>query len=104
VRDLVDHEALSTSELAIVELAGVVMREVGDHALSDVRALLDALVLVALDRPLLEAAVPLGRRLRALDAIHLASALTVEAEAMLVYDRRLAAAAEQAGLRTLAPA
>jgi predicted nucleic acid-binding protein len=47
---------------------------------------------------------PLG--LRSLGAIHLASALSLGADlgAFVSYDRRLAEAAESAGLKTLAPA
>ena len=42
---------------------------------------------------------------RALDAIHLATALSLEhdVDGMIVYDRRLAAAARAAGLRVWAP-
>ena len=44
--------------------------------------------------------------LRTLDAIHLASALSLDADvgAFVSYDRRLAQAAEEAGLEVLAPA
>ena len=43
--------------------------------------------------------------LRALDAIHLATALSLEpdVDGMIVYDKRLAAAARSAGLRVWAP-
>ncbi|MBW8867314.1 MAG: hypothetical protein JF610_08250 [Acidobacteria bacterium] len=43
--------------------------------------------------------------LRALDAIHLATALSLEpdVDGMVVYDTRLAAAARAAGLRVWAP-
>ena len=46
------------------------------------------------------------RSLRALDAIHLATALSLGSElaGMVVYDRRLAAAARQPGLTVWAPA
>ena len=40
---------------------------------------------------------------RSLDAIHLASAVRVGARRMLVYDRRLAEAAEAAGNEVLQP-
>jgi len=40
---------------------------------------------------------------RTLDAVHLASALRIRARRMLVYDRRLAEAADAAGLETIAP-
>lgn len=44
--------------------------------------------------------------LRTLDAIHLASALTLlpELDALVTYDRRLAEAAEMLGLPVVAPA
>ena len=47
---------------------------------------------------------PLG--LRAVDAIHLASALSLEPDiaAMVVYDKELSKAASAAGLQTWAPA
>lgn len=40
---------------------------------------------------------------KTLDAIHLATAVSVAPDAMLVYDRRLARAARDAGLRVEAP-
>lgn len=54
------------------------------------------------------AVVALARRLgpsslRSLDAIHLASALTLDADVVLTYDARLAEAVESHGLRALAP-
>ena len=42
-------------------------------------------------------------QVRTLDAVHLASALRVGARQMLVYDRRLADAAEAAGFDVLSP-
>ena len=41
--------------------------------------------------------------LRSLDAIHLASALTIDADIVLTFDGRLAAAAEASGLQVAAP-
>ena len=41
--------------------------------------------------------------LRSLDAIHLATAMHVQPDAMLTCDRRLATAAEAQGLTVLAP-
>jgi predicted nucleic acid-binding protein len=43
-------------------------------------------------------------RLRSLDAIHLATAVTSGIDEMLVYDDRLSEAAEAAGIRVVAPA
>ena len=56
---------------------------------------------------LLAAAVRLEpSSLRALDAIHLATALSLNSElgGLVVYDRRLATAARDAGLEVFAPA
>jgi uncharacterized protein len=41
---------------------------------------------------------------RTLDAIHLASALRIEADELLAYDRRLLAAASEHGLAVSSPA
>ena len=43
------------------------------------------------------------RPLRSLDAIHLASALLLEADVVLTYDKRLAAACIEGGLAVAAP-
>lgn len=75
--------------------------------MAGVEALLDRLVLVRLEAPLLDAA---GRMeapaLRSLDAIHVQSALVLgeQIEAFVTYDARMASAAQGAGLRVLAPA
>jgi len=68
---------------------------------------LDLVVQLEIDEGIRRAAStlpPLG--LRSLDAIHLASALLLrdETEAILVYDAKLAAACERAGLKVEAPA
>ena len=44
-----------------------------------------------------------GEQLRSLDALHVASALRWQADAMLSYDHRQAQAAQDAGIRVLAP-
>lgn len=68
------------------------------------RDVLDGLTLVALDTAVLELAATLtSRAVRSLDAIHLASALTLGAREMLVYDQRLAAAAATSGIRVISP-
>lgn len=68
--------------------------------------LIDALALVPLDRGILAAAGALDEpTLRALDAIHIASALTCTSlDAFVSYDTRQAAAARLTGLRSFAPA
>lgn len=67
---------------------------------------LSRLALIKIDDAILQRAAQLGpAKLRSLDAIHLATALSVRQhlEAFVVYDRRLAEAAEQAGLNVVSP-
>ena len=99
------YSRVTASALSVVE----VLRAVGRHDPSlQVRAhrLFQSLHLVALDANVLKRAAllhPLD--LRALDAIQLASALSVlELEPDFVaYDKRILRAATLAGLRTLSP-
>jgi predicted nucleic acid-binding protein len=65
---------------------------------------LSAMALVDLESGDLTTAPLLPGRLRSADAIHLATALRVDARAMAVYDAELATAARTAGLRVLSPA
>ena len=67
--------------------------------------LVDAVALRPLDRALLSGAGALAEPgLRALDAIHVVSAVELDpVEAFVTYDERQAAAARLAGLRTMAP-
>jgi uncharacterized protein len=67
--------------------------------------LLDALALMPLDRPLLDAAGAFAEpALRALDAIHVATAVDASPlDAFVSYDERQAATARLAGLRTVRP-
>jgi predicted nucleic acid-binding protein len=65
------------------------------------RAALDAVALVPLDAAVLETAAGLEpRELRTLDALHLATALSLvdDIGVVLAYDERLAGAARDAGL------
>jgi hypothetical protein len=62
--------------------------------------------LVPITRDLLETAADLGPpSLRSLDALHLATALSLGSalDAFVVYDERLARAATEAGLPVVAP-
>lgn len=96
-----------SSELATVEVIRASQRasrdsEVHNRAL----AVMAALHLVGVDSAILERAASIEpESLRSLDAIHLASALSLapEVEAMIVYDAGLSDAASKAGLRILAP-
>lgn len=72
--------------------------QVEHAAVADVLSAFDLLHLDAGD---LTTAAALPGGLRALDALHLASALRVGADALLVYDHELAAAAAAAGVRVV---
>lgn len=104
---------LVSSELVLTEIPRAVRRAVAqdptlpplDLLLERAGELVDALALRPLDRALLAGAGALAEpALRALDAIHVASAVDLDPiEAFVTYDERQAAAARLAGLRTMAP-
>jgi predicted nucleic acid-binding protein len=103
---------LISSELVLTEVPRAVRRAIAqdptlpsDLLLNRAGELIDALALRALDRGLLVGAGALDEpALRALDAIHVASAVSLDPiEAFVTYDERQAAAARLAGLRTIAP-
>lgn len=107
-----DGADLVSSELVLTEVPRAVHRAAfDDPALSTdlllARAgeVLAALALVPVDRAVLMAAGAFAEPvLRALDAIHIASAVDVgPIDGMVTYDERQAAAARLAGLRTVAP-
>lgn len=96
---------LTTSELAIVELTLACRRAIQTpEAERRARELLGDISLVAADRAVLEwAASAAPASLRALDAIHLATALAIEPDEFVAYDRRLLDAAREAGLMVASP-
>lgn len=106
--ELVDWPAQVSSILSEVEVPRAARRaSVGTEAIARAERLVRQLGTVFLTEEVAREAAaiaPLG--LRSLDAIHLASALSLGADlgAFVSYDRRLAEAAESAGLETLAPA
>jgi predicted nucleic acid-binding protein len=92
-----------SSRVALVEVTKAVARHDPE---ADPTAVLGRVSWVELDEDIAGVASSTGGpRLRALDAIHVASALRVapEIEAFVTYDARQAAAAEAAGLRVLTP-
>lgn len=96
---------LATSAIAVVEvLRAVRIAEPGAAGARRALRRFDETVLVDVTREVLdEAASYTSTRVRALDAIHLASALRIGAREILVYDQRLAEAAAAAGLDVLSP-
>lgn len=104
---------LVSSELILTEIPRAVHRAVAqtpglprDLLLERAGALIDAVALRPVDRGLLAGAGALTEpTLRALDAIHVVSAVGLgPVEAFVTYDERQAAVARLAGLRTMAPA
>jgi uncharacterized protein len=103
---------LVSSELVLTEVPRAVQRAAFDDPRLSTELLmaragevLAALALVPVDRAVLMAAGALVEPvLRALDAIHIASAVDVAPiDGLVTYDDRQAAAARLAGLRTVAP-
>ncbi|HWM62699.1 MAG TPA: type II toxin-antitoxin system VapC family toxin [Solirubrobacterales bacterium] len=107
-----DGADLVSSELVLTEIPRAVRRAAArepslplEQLLERAGQLIDALALHPLDRALLAGAGALAEpALRALDAIHVASAVHLDPiEAFVTYDERQAAVARLAGLRTMAP-
>jgi predicted nucleic acid-binding protein len=106
---LADFTARVTSRVALVEVPRALTRRSAETraVVAAIAAAFEALEIVELDGAVVGTAAglpPVG--LRSLDAIHLASAMTLrdELSAFITYDVRLADAARLAGLTVTAPA
>jgi hypothetical protein len=97
--------ALATSRIALVEVMHAVSRSDPSTELQEAAAaLLESCTLLDVGRTIISAAATLsGHGLRSLDAIHLATALRLEVDELIAYDRRLIAAAADAGLAVASP-
>ena len=113
LRTYLDGADLISCELVLSEIPRAIRRAAGtdpalprELLLARAAELLDAIGLIALDREILIAAGTVAEpSLRALDAIHIAAAISAGAlDAFVTYDERQGAAARLAGLRTIAPA
>lgn len=96
---------LASSLLLHTELLRAVRRAASTR-LRAARDLLERVVLLGIGRDVCERAALLGTEvLRSLDAVHLASALTLaeDLEGVVTYDARLAEGAEALGLVVTAP-
>jgi predicted nucleic acid-binding protein len=95
-----------SSDLSTIELLRT-CRRVDEDAVEAANLLLGGIDLLPMDRAIVEKAATLvPTDLRSLDAIHLASALSVKANltALVAYDVRLCSAAAQAGIEVVSPA
>jgi predicted nucleic acid-binding protein len=104
-RHLADGPALATSRIAVVEVTRATALA---NPAPEVRAasehLLDSCLLVDVGPALLRDAAGLASRaIRTLDALHLASALRVEADQLVAYDQRLLSAARACGIAVVSP-
>jgi uncharacterized protein len=99
------NSILATSRVALVEAPrATTLANPSDEVRHETARLLRACHLVAInDGVLRDAAAMTSREVRTLDAIHLSTALYVEADELVAYDRRLLAAAEAHGMRTATP-
>lgn len=105
IRTYLDTEpqlALVSSDLLETELRRIGIRHGIDQVL--ISSVLDGVNLTPLSRKhYRDAGLYPQSDLRSLDALHLAGALSVDADAMLTYDARLGAAARAHGLSVIAP-
>jgi hypothetical protein len=105
-RHLGEDHVLATSRIAVVEVSrATALANPSPEVREEVDRLLGACMLIAVSAQLLRAARQLaGPSLRTLDAIHLASAVRIEADEVLAYDHRLVMAATERGLAVSSPA
>lgn len=94
-------QVVATSGLTWVEVSRSVLRSATGAIGDRVDAALSGVAELPLDDVVLDRARTIGPAgLRSLDAIHLASAITLGATAVLTFDRRLAAAAQSLGIKS----
>lgn len=112
LRAFIADSDIATCELVLAEVPRAIRRATAldprlglEVLVARAGEVIDAAALVPLDRALLLAAGALAEpSLRALDAIHIAAAVSLAPiDGFLGYDERQAAASRLAGLRTFAP-
>jgi len=95
-----------SSDLTTVELLRT-CRRVDERSVGDAAQLLGGIDLLSMDRGIVQQAGTIApTELASLDAIHLASALSVKEDltAFVAYDGRLCTAATHAGIEVISPA
>lgn len=104
-RHLEGGPLLATSRIALVEvLRATALANPAPQVRSEAERLLSSCMLVEVGDAVLRSAAGLASAtVRTLDAIHLASALRVEPDELLAYDRRLLEAAAEHGLVASSP-
>lgn len=103
VREFVTGRELFSSALLRVELSRWGHRR--GFLTRDIQNLGDAISSIEISSMHLKVASTFEfEHLGTLDALHLATALLAEADSMITYDRQLAAAASEVGIRVVSPA
>ena len=103
---LLQYDAILTSRIGATEVARASRRDKNRRVVQQADQVLESFVLLELTPAILDRASGFEpATLRTLDAIHLASASSVQIPSLdfITYDRPLAAAAEAVGLRPLQP-
>ena len=105
-RHLEGSPVLATSRIALVEvLRATAIANPASAVTEEAERLLASCMLVDVTDGLLRTAAGLASSaVRTLDAIHLASALRIEADELVAYDLRLLAAGAERGLSVSSPA
>lgn len=104
-RHLGDAPVLATSRIAIVEvLRATALANSAPEVREEAERLLASCMLIGVSNELLRGAAGLASAtVRTLDAIHLASAIRIEPDELVAYDRRLIGAAAERGLAVSSP-
>lgn len=107
-RHIADGDMLVSSSLVWVEVTRALRTRLDHEHPSTIAELTDVALSGIAEFPLDARMVALARRigpsaLRTLDALHLAAAILLDADVMVVYDSRLAMAAGELGIRVAAP-
>lgn len=105
-RYLARGQVLATSRVALVEVprATAIANPTAEARRETTKFLASCMLVEVTDALLRRAAELASASIRTLDAIHLASALRVEPDELVAYDRRLTAAAAEHGLAVASPA
>ena len=103
-RELAGRELLSSALLSVEGRRAA--RRYGEPAAKRAHAALTAITLIPLDQPILDTAAKLNpAELRSLDALHLATAVSLgeDLERLYCYDTRLTRAAQTLGIEVSQP-
>jgi uncharacterized protein len=103
-----EGSVLVSSALAWVEVSRALLAYPDSRGPVEVGFVADTALSGVLEKPMSSEVIALARRLappvlRTLDAIHLASALLIDADVLVAYDQRLIEATASHGIRTSSP-